>query len=469
MGGYSLNPNPLVTVYITNFNYGRFIAQSIESVLNQTYGAIELLIIDDGSTDESKEIIDTYSGLSNVRVVYQQNKGLNSTNNVALKMAKGEFFIRLDADDYFEPYAISLMVSIMVGRPEMGLLFPDYYYVDEIGNIIGVESRHDFDREVKLLDLPSHGACTMVRTNELRSLGGYNEEFTCQDGYELWLKYVLNSKVSNINKPLFYYRQHKMSLTQNESKILETRKKIKAYCLDLYKIVKPNLVVIIPVKPSTVAGSFWALHKRNGRTELYWAIKKLLDSKCVHELIVTSSHNDILEELDKIKNIPEIQEFSVPIHRYKRSHEYELANHSLDLTISEIIQHFSLSQYDAIGLLGIETPLLKSSTIEEAVHTLVLYNSDSVICVHKDQSSYFTHNGEGMHLVFEKSRYNNYERKVLYKRVSGFSISKMSKYLKNPTFVQKRLGHVEISSMETLSIQSDMDYEFLRHLHWKEK
>jgi CMP-N-acetylneuraminic acid synthetase len=275
---------------------------------------------------------------------------------------------------------------------------------------------------------------------------------------------VLNSKVSNINKPLFNYRQHKMSLTQNESKILETRKKIKKYCLDLYQIAKPKSVVVVPVKPSTVAGKLWARHERNGKTELYWAVKKLLDAHCFEELIVTSSHKEILEELELIKLLPEIDCFGATINGYRRNEEYELANHSLDLTVKEIIQHFSLQRYEAIGLLGIETPLLKSSTIEEAVHTLALYRSDSVICVHKDQASYFSHNGEGMRLVFEKSKYNNYERKVIYKRVSGFSITRMGAYLQNPSFVQKRQGHVEISSMETLSIQSDVDFRFLMNL-----
>jgi glycosyltransferase involved in cell wall biosynthesis len=464
MGRRSMMQNPLVTVYITNYNYGRFIREAIDSVLNQTYPNIELIIIDDGSTDNSKTIIETYQNRSQVQVLFQQNKGLNATNNVALKMATGKYFIRLDADDYFEAYAIALMVSILEGRPEIGLLFPDYYYVDELGNVIGVECRHDFDREVSLFDLPSHGACTMVRAEELRKLGGYNEDFSCQDGYELWLKYVLNSKVSNINKPLFYYRQHKMSLSQNESKILETRKKIKKYCLDLYQIAKPQSVVIVPVKPSTVAGKLWALHERNGKTELYWAVKKLLDAHCFEELIVTSSNNEILEELGLIKKLPEIDCFGVTIHGYQRNRDYELANHSLDLTIKEIIQYFSLQRYDAIGLLGIETPLLKSSTIEEAVHALALYHSDSVISVHKDQASYFSHNGEGMGLVFEKSKYNNYERKVIYKRVSGFSITKMDAYLQNPSFVQKRQGHVEISSIETLSIQSDVDFRFLMNL-----
>ncbi len=459
-----MSTSPLVSVYITNFNYARFVRQAIESVRRQTYPNIELIIIDDGSTDNSREILAEYEGISGIKVIYQQNKGLNATNNVALVAATGTYFIRLDADDYFEPYAIALMVSMMEGRPEIGLVFPDYYYVDEIGNMIGVESRHDFDREVSLYDIPAHGACTMVRTRELRKLGGYNEAFTCQDGYELWLKYILHSRVSNINKPLFYYRKHKMSLTQNETNILETRKKIKKYCLDLYQIAKPDSVAIIPVKPNTVAGHLWALHERNGKSELYWAVKKLLDTYCFEELIVTSSNKAILDELEQIKLLPEILPYGIPIHNYQRSPDYELANHSLDLTIRDIIQHFALQRYDAIGLLGIETPLLKSCTIQEAVYTLALFDSDSVISVHKDQASYFTHNGEGMRLVFEKSKYNNYERKVIYKRISGFSITRMSAYLDVPSFIQKRQGHVEISMMETLVIQSDVDFRFLMHL-----
>jgi glycosyltransferase involved in cell wall biosynthesis len=455
---------PLVTVYITNYNYGKFIKQSIESVLNQTYSNIELIIIDDGSTDESKEIINHYKVNPNVNIVFQENRGLNASNNVALALASGKYFIRLDADDYFEPYAIAMMVSFMEGKLDVGLLFPDYYYVDEIGNIIGVESRHDFDREVSLYDLPSHGACTIVRTEELKSLGGYSENFSCQDGYELWLKYVLNSKVSNINKPLFFYRQHKKSLTQDETRILETRKNIKKYCLELFKIPKPKSVAIIPVKPSTITGCLWALHNRKGNSELYWALKKILESKSFQEVIVTSSNMLILNEFERLKELPEFKESGIQFNFYKRKEDYEMANHSLDLTLSEIIDYFKLKTYDAIGLLGIETPLLKSSTIEEAVNTLSLYGSDSVICVRQDQSSYFRHNGEGMHLVFEKPRYNNYERKVIFKRVSGFSIVKMNAYLKNHSFLQKRQGHVDISSVETLSIQSDMDFKFLMHL-----
>lgn len=459
--------NPIVTVYITNYNYGKFIRQAIESVLHQTYNNIDLLIIDDGSTDNSHEIIKEYEHLDSVRVINQVNKGLNATNNVALNAAKGKYFIRLDADDYFEPFAIAMMVSLMEGKPEIGLLFPDYYYVDELGNIIGVESRHDFDREVSLYDLPSHGACTMVRTDELKAFGGYNESFSCQDGYELWLKYILNSKVSNISKPLFYYRQHKSSLTTNESRILETRKKIKQYCIEHFNIPKLKPVVIVPVRPNTINGNLWALHKTKGETEIYWAIKKLIDANCFHSIIVTCSDQSVLDEVEKIKISKGIINSKVDIKTYKRDSTHELANHSLDFTFKEIIEQFELKHhFDAIGLLGLETPMIKASTIQEAVNSLRLFDANAVICVRQDHSSYFTHNGNGMSLVFEKSRYTNYERKVLYKRVSGFSIAKLNVYMQNKTFLTSRLGHVVILPEEALVIQSEMDlklYNALKH------
>ena len=453
-----MSTTPLVTVYITNYNYARFIRQAIESVRRQTYRHIELIIIDDGSTDDSREILAEYEDGPGIQVIYQQNKGLNATNNVALAAATGTYFIRLDADDYFEPYAIALMVSMMEGRPEIGLLFPDYYYVDEIGNIIGVESRHDFDREVSLYDSPAHGACTMVRTEELRKLGGYNELFCCQDGYELWLKYILHSRVSNLNKPLFYYRKHKSNLTSDESRILETRKQIKRHYVSLMKPSTPSAVAIVPVRPNTVGGRLWALHRRNGITELARSLQKLIAAACFQSIIVTSSDQQVLDEAERFASQLPYATQSPKIHTYQRDHIYELANHSLEPTLQELVREFQLDQhYELLGLLGIETPLIKASTLTEAVDSLLLFNSDSVISVRPDAATYFTHNGDGMKVAFERTRYTNYERKVLYKRISGFTVTRMEAYLRNQTLVTPRLGHVVVGPEEALTIQSDID------------
>jgi len=200
---------PKITVYITNYNYSVFIQKAVESVLNQSFQDFELFIIDDGSTDNSKELIEQYRHHSKVHILYQQNKGLNKTNNVALNLAKGTYIVRLDADDFFEPNALEIMSKTLDADPTLGLVFPDYYYVDRDGQRIGEERRHDFDKDVSVFDQPAHGACTMVRVDYLKNLGGYDEQFTCQDGYDLWIKMVTNHKVTNINQPLFSYRDRK--------------------------------------------------------------------------------------------------------------------------------------------------------------------------------------------------------------------------------------------------------------------
>ena len=198
------NSKPTVTIYITNYNYGKYIDNAIQSVLSQTYIDYELIIIDDGSNDDSKEIINNYEKKQNVFVVFQKNKGLNVSNNVALSLARGKFIVRLDADDYFAPQAIDLMVSELERNPDYALVFPDYYLIDEGGEIFSHERRRKLYSDDHLMELPPNGACTLVRTNILRQLGGYREDLGAQDGLDLWVKLKDNYNAANINLPLFY-------------------------------------------------------------------------------------------------------------------------------------------------------------------------------------------------------------------------------------------------------------------------
>ena len=98
---------PLVTVYIPCHNYGRFLSQAVESVFQQSYRQWELIIIDDGSTDNTDEIIDLYSHHPRVSTFRTESIGLPSVINFALSQAKGKYFIRLDGDDYFDPHISS--------------------------------------------------------------------------------------------------------------------------------------------------------------------------------------------------------------------------------------------------------------------------------------------------------------------------------------------------------------------------
>ena len=214
----NINSKPLITVYITNFNYGSFIKQAIESVLNQTQNNFELIIIDDGSTDNSLDIINQYQNNPKIRTIKQMNKGLNVSNNIALKLAKGEYIIRLDADDWLKENALEELSSILNKNPKTGLVFADYYHVNQFGVKIERVKRHNFN--INLLDQPAHGACTLIRTKILRAIGGYDEDFTCQDGFDLWIRFIQEYEVENINKPLFYYRQHGKNL-RNEKRFCQ--------------------------------------------------------------------------------------------------------------------------------------------------------------------------------------------------------------------------------------------------------
>ena len=188
---------PLVTVYIANHNYGTYIEQAIESALAQTLDDYEILIIDDGSTDNSREIIERYSDHDRVVTIFQHNKGLNVTNNIALRAARGKYIMRLDADDYLDEHALQVLSGALERELNVALIFPDYYEVDEKGNVLEMVRRHDFD-DVTLHDQPAHGACTMVRRDALREIGGYDESFRCQDGYDLWVRFINQHEVKNV-------------------------------------------------------------------------------------------------------------------------------------------------------------------------------------------------------------------------------------------------------------------------------
>ena len=250
---------PLVTVYLVNHNYGRFLEQAVESVVKQTLQDFELIIIDDGSTDDSKDIISRFENqFDNIIAIFQHNQGLNVTNNIALRKARGRYIVRLDADDWLDERALQILSAELDRHPDVGLVFPDYFLVDFEGNLLESVRRHNFD-DVTLMDQPAHGACTMIRTKCLREIGGYDEEFRRQDGYELWIRFIQHFGVKNVNLPLFYYRQHSESLTRNEAQILSTRANILAKQASKTVNEDEKVLAMIPVRGNVAEPSSQAL------------------------------------------------------------------------------------------------------------------------------------------------------------------------------------------------------------------
>ena len=439
--------NFLVTVYITNFNYGKFIKQAIESVLMQTEQSFELIIIDDGSTDNSKEIIEKYKDLKNIRIVYQKNKGLNVTNNIALRAARGKYIVRLDADDYFSPNALELLLEKLESDSMLGMVFPDYFIVDTQGEVLERQKRHDFDNEVKLFDQAAHGACTMIRVQFLREIGGYDESFSCQDGYELWVKFTSKFKVSNINEPLFYYRKHGKNLTSNEDRILDTRATINSkYVKKFNKEIKS--VAIIPVR-----GEGNDIYKLpfGSHTLLEEKINQALESNFITKVIVTSPDENIKQLInDKYENLDKVSFF------YRDKSKTRI-NVDLNLTLELIVKKFKNLDFKAITILAIEFPFLKPSKIDDAINTMVLFDADSLISVRNTNKLLFRHNGRGMNPILGMEKFTKMEREMLYFHSGGISVSTRKNFEKNNKMLSGKVGHILLDQKSAFEINTEFD------------
>jgi len=445
---------PKITVYITCYNYAKYVEKAIQSVLSQTIQDFELLIIDDGSTDESREIIQKFENEEQVKIIFQQNKGLNATNNVAINHARGQYIIRLDADDYFQPEALGVMSSILDSDDELGLVFPDYYYVDIEGNRTGTHRRHFFDDEVTLYDQPAHGACTMVRLDYLRKLGGYDESFTCQDGFDLWIKFISFHKVTNISRPLFSYRQHNANLTINQDKILETRRKIKRKFAKKH-LSSLNTLAIIPVRNRSFNGESWPLYKYQGKTILDHRIESCFQAQNIDELVVTSSDADVLEHL--YSTYGEDSRLSI-LKRPERLASYDI---KLNHTINFVLENYS-KPLEAIALVSIEYPFVKSSLIDEALDTLKIFESESLISVKSSKGPYYRHNGRTLKGILDQDKYTSYEREALYQSVGGIMVSTLEAFKRNNSLIGGRVSHLLVNDENSFGVLNNFNFKLFK-------
>ena len=147
-----------VTVYIPCRDYGRFLDQAVASVASQTFRAWELLIIDDGSGDQTADVAKRWA-VRDKRIRFlrhESSRGLPACGNVALDHAKGDYIMRLDADDYLDESALLVLASYLDQHPDIMLVYPNYVITDMNGRHLGIEHRKRVGTEAELLDLPSH-------------------------------------------------------------------------------------------------------------------------------------------------------------------------------------------------------------------------------------------------------------------------------------------------------------------------
>ncbi|MDH3625417.1 MAG: glycosyltransferase [Myxococcales bacterium] len=442
---------PKVTVYVTNYNYGRYLRQSIESVLNQTLKDIELIIIDDGSSDESSQMLGDYEGMENVFVIFQEQRGLTKASNLALKMARGDYIVRLDADDYFVLDALESLATVLDQSPDVVMVFPDYFEVDESGTIVAEVRRHDFGREVTLLDQPAHGACTMFRRSAMLKVKGYDESFICQDGYDMWLKLTHEHNVANINRPLFHYRKHGHSLSRNEERILKTRAAIMSKHVQSRGLEPLRTWAVIPVRGASADPRSIPLRDLGGKPLIEWTLDAALASTVLEQIIVSTP--------DQVVRAHVKARYGDRIRAVDRPRDLARINTSVVPTIQNALEQVSgsMSPPDAAMVLFVEAPFRSGLYIDKAVHAMQLYGVDIVDAIRLDDRIYYKHHGEGL----EPLRGNDVlrlERDDLYRQVGGMSLARHETLMASGSLFAGRIGHIELDQKASFMIQSELDW-----------
>jgi glycosyltransferase involved in cell wall biosynthesis len=211
--------NPKISVLLPVYNGGKFLKESIDSVLSQSYKDFELLIIDDDSKDNTEEIIKSYTD-ARIKYFKKAHTGLIGSLNLGLEKANGEFIARQDADDISDITRLEKQIDLFNKDPELILIGSYATKIDEFGEQAGELNYPPLDwegiKKYSILHNPFIHPTVMFKKDIIKKVGGY-KNFKHIEDYELWTRVIYKYKAANIPEPLLKYRVHTGQVTKKNN------------------------------------------------------------------------------------------------------------------------------------------------------------------------------------------------------------------------------------------------------------
>jgi glycosyltransferase involved in cell wall biosynthesis len=209
---------PLVSVVIPCFNGEAYVREAIDSVLAQNGIPLEVIAVDDGSTDSTREILESYG--DRVRRIYQDNAGVGRARNVGIAAARGGYVAFLDCDDLWLPGKVKKQLALFDARPDMGLVYCDAEMFNAKGVVVhSKKAIRPPAREQVLnalfLDNFITTSSVMIRKSCLESVGTFREEYRNAQDYDLWLRMARAFKFGYVDEILVRYRIRKGGLSEH--------------------------------------------------------------------------------------------------------------------------------------------------------------------------------------------------------------------------------------------------------------
>lgn len=224
----SRTTDALVTVVIPTFNYGRFVAAAVESALAQTYRRLEIVVVDDGSTDDTRDRLAPY--MDRIRYIHQNNQGLSAARNTGIRAAKGELIALLDSDDLWHPRKLEIQVAYLSAHPEVGLLATeDRRFVGDarppLPEAAAVRARPVSQHQ---LVIRSHfGACgVLARAECFRAAGLFDTDLRSAEDRDMWIRIAEHFPVVMLETPLWWWRLHPGSMSTLAGRMEENNLKL---------------------------------------------------------------------------------------------------------------------------------------------------------------------------------------------------------------------------------------------------
>ena len=232
-----------VSIVIPVYNAERYLRECIESALNQDYDNMEVIVVNDGSKDNSLKILEEYSDM--IKVVSKPNGGTASALNAGIKMMQGDWFKWLSADDLLYPHAVQELVNCAkkLENKENCIIYSNYDIINSQGKILrqfiepDYNSMDYFEFNTILLDhYIGNGTTSLIHKSAFERFGTFDESISFKEDYELWLRFCIlhGCRLHLVPKVLAKYRVHQTQLTETNSigESLDNTKKIRAHILN---------------------------------------------------------------------------------------------------------------------------------------------------------------------------------------------------------------------------------------------
>jgi glycosyltransferase involved in cell wall biosynthesis len=209
---------PLVSIVITNYNCGRFVADAIDTALQQSYPHTEIIVVDDGSTDDSLRVLEGYR--DRLRMVAQRNQGVSGARNRGIRESRGDLVAFFDGDDLWHREKLARQVPLFA-NDAVGLVYCGVEYIDEDGRSLGTNTkgrRGRVLRDIALLRdtvVLAGGSTAVVRRRLFEQAGGFDTELSTAADWDMWRRVACYAEIDVAREPLVKYRLRSGSMHRN--------------------------------------------------------------------------------------------------------------------------------------------------------------------------------------------------------------------------------------------------------------